>query len=123
VDELTRNDTNDVSTLKISKKHFDSVLDKMKGSLDSADFEKYEQRSWDLLFTQAKREVLYNAVHLCEQIDILKRRQGAGPEIIGLYEDLKDQIYHKEKSFEKIQKRTDELRGLVFHQLKRTPGQ
>jgi formamidopyrimidine-DNA glycosylase len=95
----------------------------MKGSLDSEDFEKYEQKSWDLLFAQAKREVLYNAVHLCGQIDILKKRQGADAEIIRLYEDLKDQVYHKEKSFEKIQKSTDELRGLVLHQLKKTPGQ
>jgi transitional endoplasmic reticulum ATPase len=123
IDELTQNDTQDLTTIKISKKHFDSVLEKMRGSLDSADFEKYEQKSWDLLFTQAKREVLYNAVHLFEQIDMMKRRQGAEAEIIRRYEDLRDQVYRKEKSFEKIQKSTDELRDLVFHQLKKTPGQ
>jgi transitional endoplasmic reticulum ATPase len=123
IDELTQNNTQDVTAIKISNKHFDGVLEKMKGSLDSADFEKYEQKSWDLLFAQAKREVLYNAVHLCEQIDMLKRRQGTDAEIIRLYEELRDQIYHREKSFEKIQENTDELRRLVFHQLKKTPGQ
>ena len=123
IDELTLNDNQDLDTIKISKKHFDSVLEKMKGSLDSADFEKYEQKSWDLLFTQAKREVLYNAVHLLEQIDILKRRQGADAGIIHRYEDLKDQVYWREKSFEMIQKSSDELRELVFFQLKKTPPQ
>ena len=123
IDELTIIDNQDLDTIKISKKHFDRVLEKMKGSLDSADFEKYEQKSWDLLFTQAKREVLYNAVHLCEQIDILKRRQGADAEILHRYEDLKDQVYWRKKSFEMIQKSTDELRELVFHQLKKTPNQ
>src|SRR5665647_480678 len=123
IDELTLNDNQDLDTIKISKKHFYSVLEKMKGSLDSADFEKYEQKSWDLLFTQAKREVLYNAVHLLEQIDILKRRQGADAGIIHRYEDLKDQVYWREKSFEMIQKSSDELRELVFFQLKKTPPQ
>jgi transitional endoplasmic reticulum ATPase len=123
IDELTINDNQDLDTIKISNKHFDSILEKMKGSLDSADFEKYEQKSWDLLFTQAKREVLYNAVHLLEQIDNLKRRQGADAEIIHRYEDLKDQVYWRKKSFEIIQKSTDELRELVFFQLKKTPPQ
>jgi len=123
IDELIINNNQELDTIKISKKHFDSVLEKMKGSLDSEDFEKYEQKSWDLLFTQAKREILYNAVHLCGQIDILKKRQGADAEIIHRYEDLKDQVYWRKKSFEMIQKSTDELRELVFHQLKKTPTQ
>jgi transitional endoplasmic reticulum ATPase len=113
IDELTRNEDRKIETIKISKKHFDIVLEKMKGSLDSADFEKYEQKSWDLLYTQAKREVLFQAVNLLDQVDILKRRQGVDTEIVERYEDLKDQIYWRKKSFEIIQKSTDEFRELL----------
>jgi len=113
IDELTKNEENTKKTIKISKKHFDIVLEKMKGSLDSADFEKYEQKSWNLLYAQAKREVLFQAVNLLEQVDILKRRQGVDAEIAQRYKDLKDQIYWKKKSFEMIQNSTDELRGLL----------
>jgi transitional endoplasmic reticulum ATPase len=113
IDELTKNEESKNKTIKISKKHFDMVLEKMKGSLDSADFEKYEQKSWDLLYTQAKREILFQAVNLLVQVDNLKRRHGVDAEIVQRYEDLKDQIYWRKKSFEMIQKSTDELRELL----------
>jgi transitional endoplasmic reticulum ATPase len=113
IDELTMAEDREKKPIKISKKHFDNVLEKMKGSLDSADFEKYEQKSWDLLYTQAKREVLFQAVNLLGQVDILKRRQGVDAEIVQRYEDLRDQIYWRKKSFEMIQKSTDELRELL----------
>jgi transitional endoplasmic reticulum ATPase len=119
IDELTRNEDRKIETIKISKKHFDIVLEKMKGSLDSADFEKYEQKSWDLLYTQAKREVLFQAVNLLDQVDILKRREGVDSEIAQHYEELKDQIYWKKKSFEMIKKSTDDLRELLFHTVKK----
>jgi len=113
IDDLTINENHREKPIIISKKHFDNVLEKMKGSLDSVDFEKYEQKSWDLLYTQAKREVLFQAVNLLGQVDILKRRQGVDPEIVQCYEDLKDQIYWKKKSFDMIQKSTDEFRELL----------
>jgi transitional endoplasmic reticulum ATPase len=101
--------------IKISKKHFDLALERMKGSLDSFDFEKYEQKSWDLLYTQRKREILFQAVNLLEQVDILKGRQDINDKISRCYVDLKNEIYWRKKSFDTIQKRTDNLRELLRH--------
>ena len=55
-----------------------------------------------------KKEERY-IVNLFGQVDNLKRRQHPDAEIVQRYEDLKDQIYRRKKSFEMIQKTTDEL--------------
>jgi hypothetical protein len=52
-------------------------------------------------------------VNLPGQVDNLKRRQGVDASIAQYYEDLKDQIYWRKKSFEMSQKSTDELRELL----------
>jgi transitional endoplasmic reticulum ATPase len=96
--------------IKITKYHFDTILEKMKGTLDSSDYEEYEQKSWDLLFSKEKREILYIAVNLLNQVDYLKRKQAINPEINRLSDDLKNQIYWQKKSFDAIQKSTEELR-------------
>ena len=121
IDELTTGeDANKESTpfnepIKISKKHFDLALERMKGSLDSSDFEKYEQKSWDLLYTQRKREILFQAVNLLAQVDALKGRQDINDKISRCYDDLKNEIYWRKKSFDTIQKSTDNLRELLLH--------
>ncbi len=59
-----------------------------------------------------KKEEQY-VVNLPGHLDNLKKRQRPDPEIVQCYEDLKDQICWKKKSFEMIQKSTDELRELL----------
>jgi transitional endoplasmic reticulum ATPase len=128
VDELT---TNEVSvdedkilenSIKITQQHFDTVLDEIKGSLDGADFERYEQKSWDLLYGKSKRDILYQAVNLINQIEYLKGKYTISDEIIRRAEELRDLVYWQRKSFDTTQKCTDELRQVLEDFVKKNPA-
>ena len=111
-------DETSLNTMKISKKHFDTALEQMRGSLDSTDFEKYEQKSWDLLYAQGKREILFEAANLINQVEYLKKKGFVDNEIINVSDNLKNQIYWQKKSFEEIKKGVSELKRLIDKSLK-----
>ncbi len=111
-------DETSLNTMKISKKHFDTALEQMRGSLDSTDFEKYEQKSWVLLYAQGKREILFEAANLINQIEYLKKKGSVDNEIIRVSDSLKNQIYWQKKSFDEIKKSVSELKRLIDKSLK-----
>ena len=116
IDELTRNEVVSDNgkareyTIHISRRHFDTALEKIKGTLDGTDFERYEQKSWDLLYTKGKRDILYQAVNLVNQIEYLKEKHLINNEIAKHTDELRDLVYWQRKSFDLIQKRTIALR-------------
>jgi len=116
IDELTQNavdgedDKTPEYTIKITRKHFDTALENIKGTLDGTDFERYEQKSWDLLYAKGKRDILYQAVNLVNQVEYLKGKHALGDEIVRQADELRDLVYWQRKSFDAIQKRTGELR-------------
>ena len=116
IDELTQNvvsgedDKTPEYTIKITRKHFDTALENIKGTLDGTDFERYEQKSWDLLYAKGKRDILYQAVNLVNQVEYLKGKHALGDEIVRQADELRDLVYWQRKSFETIQRRTGELR-------------
>lgn len=112
IDELIRKEGTE-SPVRITPQHFDTALDKLKGSLDSADFERYEQKSWDLLYGKGKRDILYQAATLVSRAELLKNK-GIIPAKIGKLSDtLKDRIYWQNKAFDLIQKDAAELHQLL----------
>jgi len=120
IDEITQknllngNDEIPVNSLKITKKHFDIALTQMKGTLDSSDLEKYEQKTWDLLYTKGQREILFKAVNLINQVDYLKSKMPIDTEIGKMSDELKIQIYWEKKSFDRIQKTAKDLQEAVL---------
>jgi len=109
-------------SIKITQRHFDIVLDTIKGSLDGADFERYEQKSWDLLYGKGKRDLLYQAVNLVNQVEYLKNKGELPREIEKLSDNLKDLIYWQKKSFGSIQKNIAELRLALSVFLRKNPS-
>jgi transitional endoplasmic reticulum ATPase len=107
-----------INRIKISKKHFTTALEQMRGSLDSTDFEKYEQKSWDLLYAQGKREILYEAVNLINQVEYLKKKGSVDTDIIRVSDNIRNQIYWQKKSFDEIKKSLSELKRLIDIYLK-----
>ncbi|MDP3395541.1 MAG: CDC48 family AAA ATPase [Methanoregula sp.] len=107
-----------INMIKISKKHFTTALEQMRGSLDSTDFEKYEQKSWDLLYAKGKREILFEAVNLINQVEYLKKKGSVDNEIIRVSDHLRNQIYWQKKSFDEIKKSLSELKRLIDIYLK-----
>ena len=119
IDELTRNDIAGENgrtqeyAIKITRHHFDAVLENIKGTLDGADFERFEQKSWDLLYAKGKRDILYQAVNLVNQIEYLKGKHALGVKIVRQADELRDLVYRQRKPFDAIQKRTAELRKVL----------
>ncbi|WP_292368811.1 CDC48 family AAA ATPase [Methanoregula sp. UBA64] len=115
IDELTRESDGadkkkaDIS-VTITKEHFDRALEQVKGTLDGADFEKYEQKSWDLLYAKGRRDLLYQAVGLINQVEYLKGKRLVTDRIVRLADELRDLVYWQRKSFDDVQKRTADLR-------------
>jgi transitional endoplasmic reticulum ATPase len=128
VDELTRNEVSGEgdkipdSSITITQRHFDTVLDKIKGSLDGSDFEQYEQKSWDLLYGKSKRDILLRAANLVNQIEYMKGKYTISDEISRRADELRDLVYWERKSFDTIQKSTDELRQALQVYSKRKPA-
>ncbi len=116
IDELTRDavdgedDKTPDYTIKITRKHFDTALENIKGTLDGTDFERYEQKSWDLLYAKGKRDLLYQAVNLVNQVEYLKGKHALSDEIVRQADELRDLVYWQRKSFDAIRERTAELR-------------
>ena len=119
IDELTRNEVSGEgdkpleNSIKITQQHFDTALEKIKGTLDGADFERYEQKSWDLLYAKGKRDILYKAVNLVNQIEYLKGKYTISDKISRHTDELRDLVYWQRKSFDTILKCTDELRQVL----------
>lgn len=126
INEITQNNGMDKSdevpsnSLKISQRHFDIALTQMKGTLDSSDLEKYEQKTWDLLYTKGQREILFKAVNLINQVDYLKSKMPIDTEIEKMRDELKIQIYWEKKSFDRIQKTAKDLQEAVLKSKKET---
>jgi transitional endoplasmic reticulum ATPase len=128
VDELTRDgavgkaDEISEGSLKITRRHFDTALERIKGSLDGADFERYEQKSWDLLYGKNKRDILYQAANLVNQIEYLKGKNAVSDKISRRADELRDLVYWERKSFDTLKDRSDELRQTLEAAMKRKPA-
>ncbi|OPX65230.1 MULTISPECIES: CDC48 family AAA ATPase [unclassified Methanoregula] len=112
VDELIRMGGDD-SSLRVTGRHLEAALDSMKGSLDSADFERHEEMSWNLLYSRGKREILHQASGLVRQAEILRSTGTLPPATETLANSVKEQLYSAKKSFEALQRDSAELRHLL----------
>ncbi len=128
IDELTRDETTGECsttpeyTIKITRRHFDTALEKVKGTLEGTDFERFEQKSWDLLYAKGKRDILYQAVNLVNQAEYLKGKYAVDGKIVKKADDLRDLVYWQRKSFDTIQKRTAELRQALEAFIRKNPA-
>ena len=127
IDEITSNPAAEELTgtpqvgIKITSLHFDRALETVKGSLDSADFERYEQKSWDLLYSKGKREILYGAANLLNQVEYLKAKGMMDEGILKRAEELRDLVYWQRRSFATIGQSSAELRRDLRGFLKKNP--
>jgi transitional endoplasmic reticulum ATPase len=97
-------------TVRITRRHFEAALEQVKGTLDGTDFERYEQKTWDLLYAKGKREILYQAIGLINQVEYLKGKHTLENGIVQQADELRDLVYWQRKSFDAIRERTEKLR-------------
>ena len=96
--------------IRLAAKHFEAALERVKGTLDGTDFERYEQKSWDLLYSKSKRELLYQAVGLLNEVEYLRAKHPLSQEIVQQADELRDLVFWQRRSFDAILERTKALR-------------
>ncbi len=111
-----------LDTFRITKQHFDAAFESVKGTLDGADFEQYEQKSWDLLYAKGKREILYKAVSIVNQVEYLKRKNLVDDEIAQRADELRDLVYWQRRSFDTIREHTTELQQALEALVRKNPA-
>lgn len=126
IDELTREgsagEETAPETIRITRRHFAAALERVKGTLDGSDFERYEQKTWDLLYAKGKRELLYQAIGLINQVEYLKGKNAVDPGIAQQADELRDLVYWQRKSFDVIRERTEKLRRALEALARKSPA-
>jgi len=91
-----------VVNVRISKKHFDEALKKVKGSMDRESLEVAERQAWEILYNQEQRTILENAVAALKQAEI---RTGKTYDT----EPLRKATFARRKDWNEIKKLTHKL--------------
>jgi transitional endoplasmic reticulum ATPase len=117
IDELTGEGGAGEETLpgavRITRNHFEAALDRIRGTLDGTDYERYEQKAWEILYAKGKREILYQAVSLINEAEYLKGKHALEDGIVQQADELRDLVYWQRKSFDAIRERTEKLRNAL----------
>ena len=91
-----------ISNVRLTWKHFEEALKKVKGSLDRDTLEASERQSWEMLYNSDQREILENAVAAIKQAE-LRRDSAIDPT------GLRDVTFARNKDFNEIKRRTYEV--------------
>jgi transitional endoplasmic reticulum ATPase len=88
-----------VVNVRITRKHFEDALKKVKGSLDQDALEAAERQAWEMLFNHEQREILENAVAALKMAEL--RREPKEDTA-----DLRARAFARTKDFNEIKRLT-----------------
>ncbi|MDD1711802.1 MAG: AAA family ATPase, partial [Methanoregulaceae archaeon] len=91
-----------VVNVRITRKHFEDALKKVKGSLDQDALEAAERQAWEMLFNHEQREILENAVAALKMAELRKEPKDDTA-------DLRARAFARTKDFNEIKRLTLEL--------------
>jgi transitional endoplasmic reticulum ATPase len=91
-----------VVNVRITRKHFEDALKKVKGSLDQDALEAAERQAWEMLYNHEQREILENAVAALKKAELRKEPKDANA-------DLRSCAFARTKDFNEIKRLTVEL--------------
>jgi len=108
-----------ISNVRITKKHFEDALSRVKGTLDLDRLEEYERHSWQILYNQEQRSALEEAVSMVNRAR-LQETEKTGQEVRDLTKALKDAVYARKKDFAEIRRLTEDLKKRLERPVART---
>ena len=91
-----------ISNVRLTARHFEESLKKVRGSLDRDTLEASERQSWEMLYNSDQREILESAVAALKQAEL---RRDEKPDTTG----LRELTFARNKDFNEIKRRTLEL--------------
>ena len=103
-----------IGNVRITKKHFEDALSRVKGTLDLDRLEEYERQSWQILYNQEQRSALEEAVSMINRAR-LQETEKTEQEVRDLTKALKDAVYARKKDFAEIRRLTEDLKKRLEH--------
>ena len=95
--------------IRITKKHFEGALGRVKGSLDADTLEEHERRSWEMIYNAEQRKLLEAAAAVIKRADLAALGAEGGDDLVKAMEDLRRKTFARKKDFPAIKKGTAAL--------------
>ena len=96
--------TDAIKNVMITKKHFETAMGKVQGSLDRDAIERSERQAWEMLYNQDQRTVLEHAASLIKRSNIMAAK--SDPAAV---DELRKQTFQRKKDFAMIKKQAEAL--------------
>ncbi|EHQ35950.1 CDC48 family AAA ATPase [Methanoplanus limicola] len=98
-----------LANVRLTKKHFEDALKRVKGTLDKDSIEEYERKAWPVIYGYDERKELENAASLLKRAEYGDKSD----EITKISKELSGMVYAPKKNFSEIQKLTEKLEELL----------
>jgi transitional endoplasmic reticulum ATPase len=108
-----------IGNVRITKKHFEDALSRVKGTLDTDRLEENERHSWQIMYNQEQRSTLENAISVINRAK-MRETGKEEPEVDSLLKALTDEVYRRKKDFSEIKRLTKDLKTKIERPLPQT---
>ena len=108
-----------IGNVRITKKHFEDALTRVRGTLDIDRLEESERHSWQILYNQEQRSALEDAISTVNRAR-MRETDKIEQEVRDLTQALKDAVYARKKDFGEIKRLTGELKTRIERPLPQT---
>ncbi|WP_332450537.1 CDC48 family AAA ATPase [Methanoculleus sp.] len=108
-----------IGNVRITKKHFEDALTRVRGTLDIDRLEENERHSWQVLYNQEQRSALEDAISIINRAR-MRETGKVEQEVKDLTETLKDAVYARKKDFGEIKRLAKELKARIERPLPQT---
>jgi len=102
-----------VKYVKITGKHFDQAFKKVKASIDEDTLEGAERQAWKMMLNLEQQKILENAAAVVKRAEIKMLGSAEKGELKRHTDDLRKQIFGRQKDFKEIQKMTKKLEEIL----------
>jgi transitional endoplasmic reticulum ATPase len=111
-----------LGNVKVTRKHFEDALSRVKGSLDRDRLEEIERQSWQIIYNQEQRSTLEEADSVINRVRAREATGEVEQEVKDLAQTLRDAVYRREKDFGEIRRLTKELKTRLERPSLQTTG-
>ena len=101
-----------IGNVRITKRHFEEALTRVRGTLDIDRLEENERQSWQILYNQEQRSALEDAISTINRAR-MRETGKSEQEVRDLTQTLKDEVYRRKKDFGEIKRLTKELKTRI----------
>ncbi|HOS67788.1 MAG TPA: AAA family ATPase, partial [Methanoculleus sp.] len=101
-----------IGNVRITKRHFEEALSRVRGTLDIDRLEENERQSWQILYNQEQRSALEDAISTINRAR-MRETGKSEQETRDLTQTLKDEVYRRKKDFGEIKRLTRELKTRI----------